>query len=89
MSASSASSDFPSSTSSQRASWNIEMEGFFLNLLCAQIRKGKKSSNNFKSEAWKEVKLHFNEKYGLCWELQPFKTKYAAVSILFTFSTIH
>lgn len=83
MSASTSSASSSSSTSvTPRASWNVEMEGFFLQLLCSQIRKGKRSANNFKTEAWKEVKERFNSKFGLHWELQQFKTKHSAVSIL-------
>jgi len=65
-----------------RATWTVEMEEVFLQLLIEQIQKGKRSDSGFKTEAWKEIKNKFNEIFNTHFELQQFKTKYSLVSML-------
>ncbi|ETW06108.1 hypothetical protein H310_03701 [Aphanomyces invadans] len=52
------------SKDSTRASWTLDRDEFIVTALQAQVDKCKRSDSGYKKEAWVEVTVAFNERFG-------------------------
>lgn len=54
----------PSSNERTRTDWTPAMDQFFIELMLDQVGRGNKSDNTFNKQAWTDMLVSFNGKFG-------------------------
>lgn len=54
----------PLSNERSRTEWTVAMDQYFIELLLDQVGKGNKTDNTFSKQAWTDMLVLFNAKFG-------------------------
>ncbi|XP_027917610.1 L10-interacting MYB domain-containing protein isoform X2 [Vigna unguiculata] len=65
-----------SSRTRTRTYWQLPMDRYFINLMLAHVQKGNQFDGVFSKQAWMEIILSFNEKFGFEYSLEILKNRY-------------
>ncbi|XP_060668770.1 L10-interacting MYB domain-containing protein isoform X2 [Ziziphus jujuba] len=67
---------FSSHGDNLRANWTPPQDNYFVDLLVEQVRKGSKTGHGFRKQAWTEMIVSFNSKFGFKYDTDVLKNRY-------------
>lgn len=70
------SSQIPTNTDRSRTYWTPTMERYFIDLMLEQMNRGNRMGHTFNKQAWTDMLLVFNAKFGSQYDKDVLKSRY-------------